>query len=193
MHAAALKGHLEVACLLLGENANIEAKNFDGITPLHMAVIGAFTGVSQAGNLEMVRLILEHGADSNVKESQKAVTPLHLAAQAGCLDIVDLLLKYKADINTKAKDDSTPLHCAVLDGRIEVVKRLLENGADINAKCNDGVTSLHLAAFNNRHAIVHLLLGYKADINAKATKKNNATPLHAAAQEGHIEVVKLLY
>ena len=53
-----------------------------GVTPLHLAVY--------QGNAELVRLLLEHGADIN-RESKNGETPLAIAVACGHQKIVDLL------------------------------------------------------------------------------------------------------
>lgn len=62
----------------------------------------------------MVELLLEYGADPNVKDGSGSIT-LHHAARDGQNGIVQLLLKYWADSNAKDGSESTPLHIAVED------------------------------------------------------------------------------
>jgi ankyrin repeat protein len=51
------------------------------------------------GHLEIVKLLLEHGADVNAKTAYE--TALHLAAEKGHLEIVKFLLEHGADVNAK--------------------------------------------------------------------------------------------
>jgi ankyrin repeat protein len=62
-----------------------------GETALHLA--------AGEGHLEIVKLLLEHGADVNAKTAYE--TALHLAAGEGHLEIVKLLLEHGADVNAK--------------------------------------------------------------------------------------------
>ncbi|KAF7489736.1 Leucine-rich repeat serine/threonine-protein kinase 1 [Sarcoptes scabiei] len=83
--------------LLLGYEAqNINSQDDKGRTALHEAVI--------ANSLECVQLLLENGANPNLKQNysddlnQSGKTPLHLAVQNGRLDLVKVLLKNNANI-----------------------------------------------------------------------------------------------
>jgi ankyrin repeat protein/uncharacterized glyoxalase superfamily protein PhnB len=60
-------------------------------TPLHAA--------ARAGHVEVVRLLLEHGADPHVRESGDNTYPLHWAAAHGHLETVRLLLDAGSDVH----------------------------------------------------------------------------------------------
>src|SRR4051794_33634993 len=64
-------------------------------TPLHEAAWG--------GHTEVVKLLIEKGADMNIGSSYKAPhTPLQTAAEEGHYEVVELLLQRGADVNTGA-------------------------------------------------------------------------------------------
>ncbi|KAM7110856.1 unconventional myosin-XVI isoform 1-T1 [Molossus nigricans] len=69
---------------------NVNEKNDDGVTLLHMACAGGYK--------EVVSLLLEHGGDLNVADDQHW-TPLHLAAKYGQTNLVKLLLMHQANPN----------------------------------------------------------------------------------------------
>ena len=91
--------------------------------------------------VECVKLLLEHGADINIKENY-GWTALHMACrycnEDSSIECVKLLLEHGADVNAKENDGWTALHLACRycneDSSIECVKLLLEHGADINIK-----------------------------------------------------------
>ena len=56
-----------VRALLTSEPALVRAKDADGATALHFA--------TEQGNREMVRLLLEHGADINARDDRFHATP----------------------------------------------------------------------------------------------------------------------
>ncbi|KAI4538993.1 hypothetical protein MG293_011260 [Ovis ammon polii] len=67
---------------------NVNEKNDDGVTLLHMACA--------SGYKEVVSLLLEHGGDLNAADDQDW-TPLHLAAKYGQANLVKLLLMHQAN------------------------------------------------------------------------------------------------
>jgi ankyrin repeat protein len=92
-----------------------------GFTPLHSAVA---TDAGEA-TAEIVRLLLEAGADPNAK-SHEGGTPLHSAAFTGHLEIAELLLAYGADPSATGPKGHTPLDIA-RDRRNVEVAALLHN------------------------------------------------------------------
>ena len=178
---AAEVGQQEEVKELLHSNANIEAKDEDQLTPLHLAALYR--------HRDIVDLLLDQNADIEAKDEDQ-LTPLHLAALYRHRDIVDLLLDQNADIEAKNGYQSTPLHLAAATGRRDIVDLLLEKKADIEAKREYQRTPLHLAAERGHRDIVDLLLEKKADIEAK--DEDQDTPLHLAAGEQRLEVVTLL-
>ena len=113
-----------MAELLLDRGADIEAKSFANLTPLHIAVLNGYEA--------MAGLLLRRGADTEAKDSDNQ-TPLHIAALNGYEAMVRLLLGRGADIEAKDSSEQTPLHLAVLSGH-EAAIGLLRRGADIEAK-----------------------------------------------------------
>ena len=142
------------------------------------------------GDLNLVKELIEEGADVNAVTEEKNYTPLFVAAQNGYLEVVKTLLEKEADVNAVTEKNFTPLHIAAQGGYLEVVKTLLEKGADVGAVTDEGSTSLYLAAFHGRVEVVKTLIEKGADINA--VTNIDATALHAAAQNGNIDIVKIL-
>ncbi|MGK3946299.1 ankyrin repeat domain-containing protein, partial [Streptomyces caeruleatus] len=65
---AAYRGHTDVCALLLDRGASVSAGNSDGLTPLHIAVIG--------GQVAACALLLDRGAVPDARGTDGA-TPLH--------------------------------------------------------------------------------------------------------------------
>jgi len=102
-----------------------------------------------AGKLGIVRLLLENGANVNVK-GYDGQTPLYTAVQRQNKKMVEFLLHFHADVNLTGKYDKTPLFCAVNDhsndnyslkniltkeqkeNKLEIIRLLLEKGANPN-------------------------------------------------------------
>jgi len=70
---------------------NLEVRDGNGATPLLRA--------ADIGSNEMVKLLLEAGADPNSVNPHSGWTSLHLAAANGRVEIAQLLLAHKADPN----------------------------------------------------------------------------------------------
>ena len=76
-----------------------------------------------------MELLLENGAEVEVRQDLDDETPLHIAAVVGSVECVKLLLNYGADINVVDEDNNTPLHWACSSGMLDTVKHLVKNGA----------------------------------------------------------------
>lgn len=113
------------------------------------------------GNLELVRLFLERGANihfTNRFDEQA----LQLAAWRGHADAVRLLLEHGAAVNREGKQWGA-LHYAVFAGRAEIARLLMEKGADVNARTPNDSTALMLAAREGQPELARALLDAGAD------------------------------
>ncbi len=213
LHAAAANGHLFVCSLLLkgrGGSSDkaataaatttmrpvtgVDPRNEDGQTPLMYACF--------RGHRDVVRFLLYVGAESS-SASELGLTCAHAAAQEGHLEVLETLLEAEekkagnerggADPRrtmswSTTKEGHTPLHLAASSGNVDCLKRLIAAGADVNAKDAKGVTPLILSAFVDQLSSVRALLSAGAD--ATVADEDGFTALHAATQEGHLEVVE---
>ncbi|KAI9442625.1 ankyrin repeat-containing domain protein [Lactarius indigo] len=140
--------------------------------------------------LEIIRLLLYHGADTRAKD-KFGVTPLHQAADSGeGTNVVKLLIEHGADVNAKADDLRTPLHLASRSGSLEIVRFLVERGADISSVTKGGETLLHMASESQDLKVVQFFVERGADVNAKT--EDLQTPLHTASIRENYEVVRYL-
>ncbi len=124
LHSAAFHGNFEVVQKLIEYDADINAVDEYGMTPLHLASEGHhhFRDCSVFGPL------LEHHADVNA-QSKDGRTPLHLASRRGSLEVVRLLLEHRANVEGRFNKGPTALQVATEEGHDEVVKLLREHGA----------------------------------------------------------------
>lgn len=99
----------------------LEAENYEGHTPLHVAVIHK--------DAEMVRLLWEAGADLNKLEPTCGRSPLHLAVEAQAADVLELLLKAGADPAARMYGGRTPLGSAMLRPNPILARLLRAHGA----------------------------------------------------------------
>ncbi len=100
-------------------NYNVLAQDKNGNTPLHEATSYGYT--------EVVKLLLEKGADLNAK-NEFGSTPMLLAVINGKKYIVRLLLEKGVDVNAKNRGH-TPLEWALIYNNEEIAKLLLAHGA----------------------------------------------------------------
>ncbi len=129
-----------------------------GGTPLMLAVS------SHAENkIDIIRLLLQAGADPNLTEEEGGLTPLRSAIHWGSLDIVKLLIEFLADPNKRTKD-ATPLMVAACQNREEIVKLLLEHGADPNLEDNKKQKAYHWALSEGNRKVAQLLQPYTTGI-----------------------------
>ncbi len=112
--------HYEVAEYLVkaGASVNAHSQNELKVTPLQSAVA--------ARHSKIVELLLEHGADPNVRQAG-GFTPLHAAAQNGDADIIRILLFGGAVLNSKNDEGKTPFDLAAEAGHTKA-KTLLGEG-----------------------------------------------------------------
>ena len=126
LHWAALNGNAEIARLLIGAGAVLEAGTRLGAhTPLHVA--------ARAGHGEIVEILAGAGADAAAL-TETGAAPLHFAAAAGDVRAVTAVLEHGAPVDALEPEwGQTPLMFAAALGRTEAVVALLEAGADATA------------------------------------------------------------
>eukprot|EP01043_Picozoa_sp_COSAG02_P037274 COSAG02_NODE_2784_length_8036_cov_15.324808_2_plen_332_part_00 len=115
----------------------------NGLTPLHYMLLRSCPLLKAADqpsrpvwpgppNLDMMRVLLEHGASPNVQTHRSGRTPLMLAAAFGFTEAVELMLEFGAKINLRStwgdKDAAAwaemPTHKGLLGGHYELARHL---------------------------------------------------------------------
>jgi len=188
LHVAAREGFNDLVKLLLAAGANPNAKAYNG-TPLILAIY--------YGDIEMVSLLIQKGADVNLTKQERDFAPIHSAARYGKIDILKLLISKGALVNKKDSLGRTAIYYAVDHYRTETVDMLIEHGASLHERYDDNnITLLHKAVRSGLLEIASLLIRKGHEINPK--NKYGLTPLHSAVWlPGHgrgteLQIVKLL-
>jgi ankyrin repeat protein len=205
LHYAAQGQNEEIVRFLLEKGADWKAVDKVGKMALHHAV--------EFGNEENSKILLEKG-HTLTKNNE---TCLHLAAKFGHLQLVQLLAKTES-VNAKTKDKSTPLSLAIANGHMDVAEYLygdstqrdrgdtllhlcaakgdlemvkqLAKKLQVDIKNKVGITPLQKATFHGHVGIAEFLFDQGADSNIKDNL--GRTLLHAAAAEGHLELVRFV-
>ena len=172
------QGDLKHTKSLIEEVTNINIKDNKGETPLHIAV--------DKGHLEIVKLLVEKGADINARVSYppdgkwEGGTALHYAIESD-LEIAKFLIEKGADANIHDFEGQSPLDRALdLIGE-EEAKSLFSANKNI---------SLSFAIAEKNLEAGEALIKEGADINQTGHHKSN-TFLHLTAGVGNLKLVKL--
>ena len=186
LYYAALCGFLELVEYLILKYPECTSAWGGGCeTALHSA--------SFAGHLQVVRSLLRHGVDVDVRAFGNR-TPLRFASRHGHHDVVQCLIDHGADVNSQDASHITPLIWAAYNGHVDVVRMLLKHHADVNSQNYDGDTPLHTALFCNNPKdglrVVQLLLEHGADVDVE--NEVGLTPLQLALNRGRDEIAQLL-
>ncbi|XP_029394654.1 2-5A-dependent ribonuclease [Mus pahari] len=129
-----------------------------GWTPLHNAV--------QAGRVDIVNLLLSHGADPH-RRKKNGATPFIIAGIHGDVKLLEILLSHGADVNECDENGFTAFMEAAEHGNPEALRFLFAKGADVN-------------------------LRRQTTEDKRRSKRGGATALMSAAEKGHLEVLRIL-
>jgi ankyrin repeat protein len=130
LHRAAYGIHPEAVQVLLEYNADVNSQSNQRYTPLYLVLYRhvAPSTVTEEKVVDIVRGLLEHGADPNLRHRSLS-TPLHQASSKGRLEAARLLLSYGAKVDEKDGEGKTPFQLASSNRYNEIAKLLLEHGA----------------------------------------------------------------
>ncbi|XP_075047821.1 NF-kappa-B inhibitor delta [Mixophyes fleayi] len=182
LHVAGTYGLSDVLRVFLAlqhqRNIDVEARNYEGLSPLHCAVISQNSAYKNK----------ENQSSTNAQQRERdSLTCVHLLLQMGA-----------SCVSQEIKSNKTVLHLAVQAGNIPLVKYFLEiSHADhpglINMKAH-GNTALHMAAAlppnYSTEYLIQLLLFYGSDPSTRNLE--NEQPAHLVPPGELSEQIKLL-
>jgi len=187
LHYAAFGTNIELIERLINNGVDVNAKSTKNVVPLHYAALGC--------QLEVVTYLLNSGADVNIADDE-GETPLHEAmigafrdTTNSAIEIVKLLVEHGADINKQTTQGTTPIFWAIYGDKPDLMEYLLSVGADINLSNSNGLSPLHESITRGKAEYVVMLVQNGARNDIKDTHYG-FTPLHQAALNGNIEIVK---
>lgn len=201
-------GNIDTVRLLVSEGAQVNVRDEDGNTGLHLACTES--------NVAVVQFLIASGADVTAGDLDNE-TPLVRACYAKSVELIDILLKAGSDAN---HPNGLPLEIAVRSPSLEGLKLLIAGGAevtrnaylsfasehnyldmmkilhnygvDVNRRGQLNLTALHHACISHQSTpdAIRLLLSWGANINAASMTGD--TPLHYACQGLALGKVRVL-
>ena len=129
LHSAAYYGDVEVVQELLDLDADVNARDKRGGTPLFDACSG-HSDYDKVPNYpqslaNVARLLLERGADINARD-EDGQTALHIVRR---IEVIPVLLEHGANVGAEDKQGRNPFSLAREKGYDEIMKLLSEHGA----------------------------------------------------------------
>ncbi|KAK3600642.1 hypothetical protein CHS0354_031554 [Potamilus streckersoni] len=153
------------------DSVNNQGPQNDG-TPLFWACCQGF--------IEIVQLLILHGADIN-KRTSWGMSPLHACADNNQIEIAKLLLRCGAEVDPLTVNGDTPCHLASYRGHDAIVQALVEKDACLEIHNNKNHTPSDEAYCNGHYqlyrylsAVLQLVHNYGKKNESKKQKKNNS-------------------
>ncbi|TGO49584.1 hypothetical protein BCON_0206g00190 [Botryotinia convoluta] len=169
-----------------GADVNFYYEN-GGITYNGAALQCAVNSAARTGDLTIVRVLLDHGANVNLGAG-KTGGALYEAAERGHLELCRLFLGLKADVHAEQMTSGSVLHAAARSGNVDVIGLLIAHGAHIDDERGLYGTPLLVAA---QAGILHAFnLLFDAGADAHYIGGNYHNLLISAAWGGNIECVE---
>jgi ankyrin repeat protein len=180
----------------------IKARSNSGDAADSKAYAEAMIRAAREDDLELVKLLLERGADIGHRSTGNSKSTVLLAAVGNCRTrMIAFLIERGASLDERHAGTGAPLlHMAAGVGCTEVVELLLARGADLKAQNAFGDSVLYAATGSSKQniRIVELLLDRGADPHGQ--NNHGYTPLMRAAmiprtgedEQSSIEIIKLL-
>lgn len=183
--AAARAGEHRLCYDLLRAKANVEQKDNQGNTPLHLAVM--------SGNIRLIVDLLHRGFDITAKNAN-GYTPLAVAVHSPLKDkyeIVDLILDFAQEKKVRADYGlNEALLGAVCDDDLAMARTFLDFGAKPTAVLENGNSCLHVAVLKKNRLMARLLVNRHAPLTVCNAQQQ--TPLKLAEDHKDWDLARVL-
>jgi ankyrin repeat protein len=171
---------------LVANGRNVNERDADGVTALHLAAVN--------GNVEVLRvLVVELGADKDAKDANGG-TPLHLAAVGGHVEAIKALEQLGAQIDAHAANKDTPLKLSIRHGQHQAaeVLRELERTARARKEAATSERAQQAAEHANRMA-AELIEEEEREQAAKAEAQSKVRGVELSPVCGMSDAVSLVH
>ena len=183
LYRACWSDRVDIAGLLVAKGASLTYMTQSGEVPLHAA--------ARNGSQAIVEILINAGADVNVLD-EFCRTPLHFAVLKERCQILDFLISHGADIDMETSTGETALHLAARCDSTSCLEVLIRHNPNASATNRNGETALFLAATYGCVRAVEKLVAIVSNLEASDSRIDFETPLHAAAKNGHKEILRIL-
>ncbi len=187
---------LENAEVFLKKGANPNHATAQLLTPLSVAV--------SVDHIEIVRLLLKHGAWINQYCSILRSTSLLLAISQKQENMAKLLMIEGADVDQCDRSGLAPVHVAALTGNLLLMRLLHSGGANLEVLDHQGRGVAHYAAQSDKTEMIDFLINQGISLLTPTQRKKKSprekenfalqktTPLHLACQKGNVPMIRKL-
>ncbi len=164
---------------------NVDMVSQTGLTILHSACYQK--------NVKIVKYLLNEIDEDFVQITDEInKTPLFSAVHANNTEVFDYLInKNPRSVHSQDIHGNTVLHIAAFEGHSNIAETImLDHAVDPLLQNYVGTTPLHLACANGNKPLVTFLNSFDGVLDIQGI--NHHTPLHTAALEGHLHIIKIL-
>lgn len=198
LHLAILKKDVTMVKMLIKYIKNLDARTNLGSSALHLACNFQLT--------EIVKILLESGANQNIIEFEYDLYPIFYAVVQNNIEITKLLIEYKANPNHQDYAGNTIIHYAIMNKHNELLDLIIssypirsktttvyvedinnKNGAnsdhiDPNIVNIEGLTIVHLLLYDYKESYDNYLFKLLPHTNLNYQDNLGNTVLHIIAE-----------
>ncbi|KAJ3035064.1 hypothetical protein HDV00_004351 [Rhizophlyctis rosea] len=144
----------------------------------------------QDAELDIVRLLLDHGANPNAQMVGAQALDFLLEHKPSAVQFIDLV-KQRGGKPHPGNGLQMGMKQAVMENDVDTVVKKLNAGLDVDTTYDQDMTGLHMACLAGRPALVDLFIQRGANINRTAMYAEE-TPLTLAAHGNHVAICRTL-